>query len=381
MKISLVFPPFWETKYPPIGIAALKSYLELKGHQVLTYDFNGQALPMLYEFKSDIIANMSQIHYHFSEAMKLDYIYFMSDELLSYVLLQCGILSEDTYYDAVYNHFRAAYTFPSDEELYSTVKAIIPFFHHFFEEIKRYCIEKVDEVLGKAPNYVGCSCYKLNLPFGLLFLKILKEKAPLVKTLMGGFHPSLIADNLVEQCSFVDHIVVGEGEELLAKLCDNPNIKDRIINEHTFNTGLLNLNDLPIPDFSDFEVSKYEAIPIEGSRGCLFKCKFCREPQFWKKHRTKGGARLRAEMEYQALVFNKTNFFFTDSLVNSIAPDLSKELIKYNCNFTWAGQFRIIKDPLLLKQLAASGLTEAYYGRCCYKDDITVLPTIDKIGL
>jgi len=76
----------------------------------------------------------------------------------------------------------------------------------------------------------------------------------------------------------------------------------------------------------------------------------------------KTGRRIREEMQYQARKYGKSNFFFTDSYANLAAKEVAQELIDNNCNFTWAGQFRIMKDPELLRSLAKAGLKEVYYG-------------------
>jgi radical SAM superfamily enzyme YgiQ (UPF0313 family) len=38
---------------------------------------------------------------------------------------------------------------------------------------------------------------------------------------------------------------------------------------------LMDLNKIPIPDYSDFEMEYYRELPIEFSRGCSFRCTFC----------------------------------------------------------------------------------------------------------
>jgi hypothetical protein len=67
-------------------------------------------------------------------------------------------------------------------------------------------------------------------------------------------------------------------------------------------------------------------------------------------------------MEYQSGRYGKQHFYFTDSLTNGVAFGLASELTKKDCNFTWEGQFRIIKNSERLKLLADSGLVQLYYG-------------------
>ncbi|MGB7604580.1 MAG: radical SAM protein [Lutisporaceae bacterium] len=362
MKLALIFAPFWETKYPPIGIAALKSYLQDRNHKIDTYDYNVDALPIMYKYQEQIVKEARKIHPPFSEIMKFHFIYFIVEELQNYVLYKCEILDEKKYFEAVCYHFSTDYVFRSKEELENTARKVSALFLPFFEEVIKFCDDRVEEVIAGGYDYIGCSCNNFNFPFSMLFLKKIKEKAPHIKTLMGGFHATLISDVIDKRCYWVDHIVIGEGEELMARLLADPSITDRVISHQSMGVSLLDLNELPYPDFSDFELDVYQSMPIEGSRGCLYKCAFCREAQFWKKYRMKSGKRIREEMQYLANKYNKTHFFFTDSLTNPKAKDLAEELLANNCNYTWVGQFRIMKNPELLNKLAKAGLREVYYG-------------------
>lgn len=362
MKASFIFAPFWETKYPPIGIAALKSYLHERGHEVDIFDYNIEALPIMYGYQDDIISKSMKIHLPFSKVIKFDFMYFIVEEFLNYVLHKCGILDDKKYFEATCYHFSVDYAFKDKEELEYVARSISVLFYPLFDDIIGICNKKAEELINKSYDFIGCSCNNFNLAFSILFLKIIKERKPSIKTILGGFQATLIVDTLVKRCPWLDYIVIGEGEELIARLFEKPETMGQVISQEALGIKPLDMNHLPYPDFSDLNIYIYQYLPIEGSRSCVYKCTFCREAQYWGKYRMKTGKRIREEMQYQADKYGKTNFFFTDSLTNPVAKELVDELIDNDCRFTWAGQFRIMKDPDLLNKLAKAGLKEVYYG-------------------
>ena len=120
----------------------------------------------------------------------------------------------------------------------------------------------------------------------------------------------------------IDYVVKGEGEqELLTILENHHTIPDS--NDITYFGGLksnLDLNTLPFPDYSDYDLDLYEhadGVSIETSRGCVAKCTFCAETHFWK-YRWRESNRVADEMEYQVNKYGINRFWFVDSLAKQI---------------------------------------------------------------
>ncbi len=145
-------------------------------------------------------------------------------------------------------------------------------------------------IRSEKPAIVGLSCIS---GFGYAtfkdFAHKLKREFPEVMIIGGGqHHIGLLAKTVLKECSAVDIIVKGEGEQIVLELLRSlksgdgfghiPNIVYRdpsgVLIE-TSASDLLNLNNIPklnhslYPDFQRFPPV------IEVSRGCPYKCAFC----------------------------------------------------------------------------------------------------------
>lgn len=146
------------------------------------------------------------------------------------------------------------------------------------------------------PDLVGVSCVVANSHLAKKVLTVVKQHNPETYTVIGGHHPSLMPEDCYE--SYIDFIVIGEGEmtlQELALVCENGNRFDTVNGIVYQNKNgefkknplrpLANLDDLPLP--ARYLTEKYRAKKlyyraswrptdsIISSRGCPFKCKFC----------------------------------------------------------------------------------------------------------
>jgi|TARA_B110000008_G_scaffold279961_1_gene330036 anaerobic magnesium-protoporphyrin IX monomethyl ester cyclase len=168
------------------------------------------------------------------------------------------------------------------------------------EELYRELKEKVGKVVGISALSVEYrdSVHKT--------LAIIKKADPDVKTVLGGVYPS-ISPEVAKEDENIDFIVISEGEERLVKLMnalknktnfkgiDGLHFRDDERNWH-YNErkaigNVRNLDDLPFPDYSDYDTKKlfswsqkytqnfqFRQLPMTimmTSRGCVYKCTYC----------------------------------------------------------------------------------------------------------
>ncbi|MFH1623609.1 MAG: radical SAM protein [Pseudomonadota bacterium] len=91
---------------------------------------------------------------------------------------------------------------------------------------------------------------------------------------------------------------------------------------------LVKLDKLPFPDYSDFDLRKYDysgSLPLWFSRGCINKCIFCSERGLHEGfYRNRSGARVFGEVVYQLSQHSKVFFFhFHDSVSNGNIKELN----------------------------------------------------------
>jgi len=236
----------------------------------------------------------------------------------------------------------------------------------------------VMEIISYNPEFVGISVFTYqNQNATRLFCKHLKENSS-IKIILGGL--GLIDGGILGAQSFAkdmlnhnvaDFYIKSEGEVSLIELLKG-NLSYSGINSDTF-TQIEDLDQLPIPDYSDYEFDLYDTklFPITASRGCVRSCSFCDIHEHWK-YRYRSGESVAKEIITLSTQHGIDTFAFTDSLVNgslkefknfcSIIADENKK----GKNISWAGQY-IVRSATQLteeywKNLADSGATKLAIG-------------------
>ena len=136
-----------------------------------------------------------------------------------------------------------------------------------------------------------------------------------------GFGQMLLDEKLV------DWFLKGEAEETFAMfLRDETSIPG--LNSHD-RVLLKNVNNIPISDFSDTDLSGYHngyeggVIPIESCRGCVRSCSFCEMSSEYGAHRRKNGNLLAKEVIHYYETYNVKHYYFHDDLMNGSIYDFN----------------------------------------------------------
>jgi len=261
----------------------------------------------------------------------------------------------------------------------------------FIEENDTLIDSFAEQVLLTGSQAVGFSIYNTTRRLSLELSRRIKKKDKSKVIIFGGQQcfPESAAGWLIKDES-VDIVVMGEGErtlpELLAKIgnpagidfCPGAIFKR---NGEVINCGLrepiMDLDELPFPDFSDFRLSSYgnpRQLPLLSSRGCPCACVFCSTKVFWTKYRSMSGDRIFKELMHQLNRYRDINFItFNDHVINAIPANLSRfcDLVleakskgEIPQDFSWRGA-AIIRPELtfeLLKKIKESGCIELEYG-------------------
>ncbi|QWV92806.1 cobalamin-dependent protein [Geomonas oryzisoli] len=153
------------------------------------------------------------------------------------------------------------------------------------------------------PRYVAAGAMTATVGDAVKVLETAKTLAPATVTILGGIHPSFMYLEILESSAAVDYIVIGEGEQTLARLIQAlergedpagvPGIAYREGGEVKVTTTASLVEDLdtltPAWDLVDWPLYSYFVIPdsrfaaIGTSRGCSHDCAFCSQQQFWRK--------------------------------------------------------------------------------------------------
>lgn len=144
-------------------------------------------------------------------------------------------------------------------------------------QIKEFTINNEEdyiytELVCGGYDLVCFSCYIWNIEKILYLAENLKKAKPQIKIVLGGPEVSFDREELLEQYSFIDVIIIGEGEQAFKKLC-----KDFLDGKQIENNKAeppISPELIPFP-YKTIEIQKDKTLYYESSRGCPYKCSYC----------------------------------------------------------------------------------------------------------
>jgi radical SAM superfamily enzyme YgiQ (UPF0313 family) len=204
---------------------------------------------------------------------------------------------------------------------------------------------------------------------------------------LGGPHASFVAAETLRAFSFVDAVVVGEGEapflELLDRLREARPIddiagvafrSDQDIVETNARPVADDLDGLPLPAFHliedpshYFESGEGRYIEIEVGRGCPFACTFCSTSLFFsRKYRMKSPARVVEEMRWLRKNWDISSFgLIHDNLTSNKKKvrEFCEYILALNETFSWRCSSRTDTiDRPLMEMMRAAGCESIFFG-------------------
>jgi len=358
-KILLLLPPFYTPYTPPLGISVLKSYLEPYGYQVKCLDFN--VIPHIW------VAH----HKYFEILQKSEGLTPQHGYTNLWYILQAHMMAHLNGLDSrgcaqLLTKILPVYDLKPERGI---INGLIPVIGRLFRDIEQVLTRELDL---SSYTVIGTSAYSTSLGPSLYILKRVKELYPDTMAIMGGgvFADDLAtgSDNLetlLREYTFVDHIVMGEGEALFRELLRGGLRPKRLLTREDLTEPTLNMKDVTIPDYTDFHIPNYLHLCIEGARSCPFQCKFCSETVQWGNYRKKPSGILADQMIHLTEKYGNKTFFMGDSLMNPYIEDLSKSLLERNANILYDGYLRadkIATDREKAKRWALSGCVRCRLG-------------------
>lgn len=249
------------------------------------------------------------------------------------------------------------------------------------------CQETVDRIPAHS-KIVGFTClFSHCWPLVRGLAEATRRRFPEAILVVGGEHVTAIPEQTLRE-SEMDLAVLGEGEETFLEIASSFNTgKDyRILDgvayldggiyvENSRRKRVKNVDDFPFPDWDSWCIGNYidagqvtgvnlgRGIPILGSRGCPFNCKFCSNLGMWTtRYIMRDPVKLVDEIQEMKERYNLSSFSFMDLtfIINKKEiKNFARELIKRDLEITYqlpAGTRCEAFDDELAQLLEQSGL-------------------------
>ena len=225
-------------------------------------------------------------------------------------------------------------------------------------------IEIVDENIESIPlnpraDLIGICGMGVQFKRQSELLKFYKSKGHYV--VAGGSYASLCPEYFQD---LADTVVAGEAEYIWKEFCKDfeGGAPKKLYQE----TGEVSLEDSPTPRFDLLKLDRYQAVSLQFSRGCPYRCEFCDIiVMFGRKPRVKSTEQVGRELDELRRLGIRNVFFVDDNLIGN--KPVAKKLMAYlrdyqkehNYNFLFGTEasLNLAQDDELLKLF-----TEANFG-------------------
>ncbi|MEM7308795.1 MAG: radical SAM protein [Planctomycetota bacterium] len=263
------------------------------------------------------------------------------------------------------------------------------------------CLEELKKL---KPDAVGLSAMTYEAGCMHELAKLVRAQLPETKIICGGPHPSVAADDVMQDES-VDFVVRGEGEftfaDVLDGIAEGRTDWEGCEGIHWRRNGEVvaepdrsppsNLDEMPFPAWDLVDHEKYHTVPRGGviyahkefatmfsSRACPWRCTYCHN-SYGKTFRDRSAENVLEEMALLVNDFGVKEFVFMDDIFN-FRPDRAKKIAQgiidngWKIKLTFPNGFRgDILDEELVDLLTRAGMY-----RCMVAVESAV-PRIQKV--
>lgn len=196
------------------------------------------------------------------------------------------------------------------------------------------------------------------------YLKKIRKVFPYAKLVVGGEHPTSMAEYTLKDCGEIDYLILGEGElsflELVYKIRSGKSTHDvagvcyRVGGEFLssfLSPRIADIKEMPWPSWKNINVERYfqpnftmgighgRNMAMLATRGCPYQCTFCSSPTMWTtRYIMRPVKDVADEIEYNIKTYgaNSIDFYDLTAIVKrDWILDFIAELKRRNIKIVW----------------------------------------------
>jgi radical SAM superfamily enzyme YgiQ (UPF0313 family) len=183
-----------------------------------------------------------------------------------------------------------------------------------------------------------------------------------IPSVIGGPHVSALPAEAAEYC---DAVVVGEGESCWTSVLEDAE-RGELQQYYGADRSKYDLASAPIPAFELLDISKYNRLTVQTSRGCPHHCEFCASSVLLTgQYKQKPASKVLAEIDRILGIWDRPFIEFADdnSLVNrSYWKELLTSLKDKGIRWFTETDLSVARDDELLGLMKESGCAQVLIG-------------------
>lgn len=220
--------------------------------------------------------------------------------------------------------------------------------------------EKLQASLPENIDLAAISSYSAQIDEAYTLAR--RFKAMGVPTVIGGPHVTALPQEAAQHC---EAVVIGEGEPLWLKVLEDAE-QGRLQPYYRADAAEYDLADAPLPAFELLNISAYNRLTVQTSRGCPHHCEFCASSVvLTQKYKQKPVAKVLAEIDRILAIWKHPFLEFADdnSFVNhAYWKELLKPLKGKGLKWFAETDISVANDEDLLDLMRETGCAQVLIG-------------------
>jgi radical SAM superfamily enzyme YgiQ (UPF0313 family) len=185
-----------------------------------------------------------------------------------------------------------------------------------------------------------------------------------ITTALGGLHASAVPE---EAARHVDCVVVGEGEAVWPALLADLEAGDlqARYSSHDVGTFRWRDGDCRVPRYDLLDISRYNRLTIQTTRGCPLACRFCGASRLISAYRKKSIDQVERELNAILEIWDRPFIELADDntfIDKNWARELVELFARYDIRWFTETDVSVADDPVLLDLLHASNCAQVLIG-------------------
>lgn len=220
----------------------------------------------------------------------------------------------------------------------------------------------LNEIEAEAPDLIAFSSLTARINETYRISTYFRQRG--IKTAIGGLHVSALPE---EAAAYTDYVLQGEGEHIWPQLLADieAGIHRKIYSSLLTRKFAFDLEQAKIPRYDLLDISKYNRLTLQTTRGCPLSCSFCAASRTISAYKKKPILQVEKELE---AIFDLWPRPFIELADDNTFVDkkwsaaLLQLFSRYKMKWFTECDVSIAYDDALLEQLARSGCAQVLIG-------------------